>query len=210
LNASSHNGQPCEGRTAGPERIAALVAALESHPEEAGPVCQSLLAIGGEPVARSLVPLLSHNDTRVSSLTMAILVRLGDCVGPVLVELLRHPDRELRKMAAELLAQGGYCPSPEVLAEAMADPDPLVRAAVASAMSHLACPGTAALMLERLPGENVPWVRFAMVEAVVRLGSPDDIAKLLQLVSQDEMLRDFIHGELNQKVNRQSARREET
>lgn len=182
------------------DAIDVLVAGLCDEPPVADAAVHSLVRIGGEGVARAVVPLLSHPETRPRSAALDVLLGLGNAAGPVLVELLDHPDRELRKMAAEVLAESRYTGACEPLCQHLSDPDPVVRAAVAAAVGALGCPGAAGKLLLALVREEEEWVRFALAGAVARIGSQEEVAALRRLVPP---------GALADLVNRELAHRRE-
>lgn len=188
----------------GPEAVAALVAGLEDSPPVMDAALHSLIKIGGERVARAVVPLLSHAGFRQRSAALDVLLGVGDAAGPVMVQLLAHPDRELRKMAAEVLAQTRYRAACPVLVQLVADPDPVVRAAAVAALASLGYAEAAPVLLRRLECEPEEWVRLPLAGAIARLGDASHIAALGRLAGSGPMA-DLVSAELAQREDLSGA-----
>ncbi len=168
--------------------INVLVVGLTDAGSVADAAMHSLLEIGGEAVARAVVALLGHAEIRPRSMALDVLIALETAAGPVLVELLEHPDRELRKMAAEVLARGEYRVAGPPLLRRVADPDPVVRAAVAGALAALGSADAADALLDQFQAEPEVWVRYAIAAAIPRIGTAQTVWSLLQMVTEEPIV----------------------
>lgn len=186
------------GHHPSPEVVAVLVDCLADAPEVADAAVHSLLRIGGEGVARAVVPLLCHHEIGPRSAALDVLIGLGPVAVPVLRELLRHPDRELRKMAAEVLAYGSYPEACPELLQALDDPDPVVRGAAAEAVAAAGCHNAGEELLRRLQREPEEWTQLALAGAVAQAGTPEQVMELLRRVPEGAAA-DLVRHELTRR-----------
>jgi HEAT repeat protein len=112
----------------------------------------------------------------------AILTRLGGMpeagLEARLIELLATPDVALRQDAVLALRRRGEASLPALQA-LLAGPDPARRIIAANIMEGI--PGARAALVERLPAEEDAAVCLALVEALTRIGAPEDAPALRAL-----------------------------
>ncbi|MBI3273189.1 MAG: HEAT repeat domain-containing protein [Planctomycetes bacterium] len=140
---------------------------------------RAVLALGrlqDKSTAAALAPLLADSDPGVVEATLFALGQLGDAASvPALRPFLQNPWSPLRALAVEALGRVGAAAETSAL---VADPDPAVRAEVASSwIRSRALPGPA--VLDRLLRDAVPDVRWRAACAATRVDARAAFKSLL-------------------------------
>jgi len=101
---------------------------------------EALIAIGGDPVCKAMLPLLGNDDATVRNLALEVFERLKSAAIPACIELYSSGSHDLRKIAMDTLGKieetrntEGYA----TLISALDDPHINVAAAACEALGRL-------------------------------------------------------------------------
>lgn len=176
---------------------------------------RSLTAIKDEATAYMVLPLL-REDSFLRNTALIILKEMGTMTVPLLVVLLKDRDDDVRKFALDLIHDIQYCNYPEKLAAMLKDdPNANVRAAAAKTLGVLEYKEAVPQLLNALNDEewvcfsalealtnlkdassvgsivtllNNPseTIRFAAIEALGKIASPDAQGPLLEHITRTD------------------------
>jgi HEAT repeat protein len=140
--------------------------------------------IGDPKIGAKIVPLLKDSDDLIRAETAEALglLEYGQASPDLILTLQSDPDELVRVCAAESL---GYifhhAPTPicEALIQALQDRDGLVRGYAADSLTHAEPARVLAPIQERLDGENYPYYRAWLLQAMIQLGEHQKIPELL-------------------------------
>ncbi len=170
-------------------------------------VINSLVRIGGTEVAREVVPFLYDKDVAVRNAAVEILERLGNDSIPFLLPLLEGKDEDVLKFAIDIIGNIGNRQLSYVLIPFLSHSNPNIRAAAATALGNLrvyeAIGNIVAMALE----EREEWVRFAALEALGRIGSPDLVDRLISLVDEGSISKAAVLDALSNLVRPEDWRK---
>jgi HEAT repeat protein len=148
-----------------------------------------------ETVAPALVYSLADPDSLVRSEAVEALGLLGytpaiDCF---MTLLQNDEDSLVRASTAEVLGDLGQARAVKALLQALHDPDDSVRAFAANSIGLLGTPELLPLLQTQLDSEEIPRVKAELLGARYRLGKPEGLQRLLNLLTNaDESLATVI------------------
>ncbi len=171
--------------------IGALVDLLkdsdDSHIREA--VIDALLSIGGEGVARAVVPLLYEDDVSLNNIAVEILIKLGIVSLKAVLSLLGEKDVDILKFAIDIIGVVGCAEVGSRIAPLLRHPNPNIRAGAAIALGKTKAIESLPQLLELFDKEEDEWVRFAVIEALGRIGGDETvIPRLIDTVKDRNVL----------------------
>lgn len=188
------------------EAIPLLVQLLHSpSPGVQEAVDMALRHLGGRVTVEALLPLLRENDPVPRNLAMDLLRSLAGPHQDALLPLLTDPDPDVRIFTADILGACGDATAVPPLCDALLhDPDVNVRYQAAVSLGELGYP-EAASALNRALGDD-EWVRFAVIEALMKIGHESSIQALAgALKDSSELVASMIVDALAAMGNRKAA-----
>ncbi|MEJ5243766.1 MAG: HEAT repeat domain-containing protein, partial [Desulfomicrobiaceae bacterium] len=188
------------------EAIPLLVQLLHSpSPGVQEAVDMALRRLGGRATVEALLPLLRENDPVPRNLAMDLLRSLAGPHQDALLPLLTDPDPDVRIFTADILGACGDATAVPPLCDALLhDPDVNVRYQAAVSLGELGYP-EAASALNRALGDD-EWVRFAVIEALMKIGHESSIQALAgALEDSSELVASMIVDALAAMGNRKAA-----
>src|SRR5581483_4425083 len=178
-SASAADRLAALGAVTGPEREAAILAALEDEAPLARDLAIRLASRYVEPQVLGALVADGENAARRNG-ALAALERQGPYAVPYLLELLRSPDAELVMFALQVLARIGEPTSTAGIRPLLRHPDPNVAQAAIETLGRLRTADAVPALLELLDGEL--WLQLAAVTALGEIGDPAAVRPLLALV----------------------------
>lgn len=168
-------------------------------------VDMALRRLGGRRAVEALLPFLREEDPTARNLAMDLLRSLAGPHQDALLPLLADPDPDVRIFAADILGACGDALVVPALCEALLhDPDVNVRYQAAVSLGELGYP-EAAPALNRALGDD-EWVRFAVIEALMKIGHESSIQALAgALDDSSELVAAMIVDALAAMGNRKAA-----
>ncbi len=171
--------------------IGALVELLkdrdDSHIRDA--VIDALLSIGGEEVARAVVPLLYEDDVSLNNIAVEILTKLGRVSLNTVLPLLGEKDVDILKFAIDIIGAVGSADLGSYITPLLRHPNPNIRAGAAIALDKTRAIESLPQLLELFDREEDEWVRFAVIEALGRIGGDETvISRLIDTVKDGNVL----------------------
>lgn len=165
----------------------------------------ALRQLGGRATVEALLPLLREENPVSRNLAMDILRFLAGPHQDVLLPLLADPDPDVRIFTADILgACGDATAVPPLCGLVLHDPDVNVRSQAAVSLGELGYP-EAAPALNRALGDD-EWVRFAVIEALMKIGHESSIQALVgALDDSSELVAAMIVDALAAMGNRKAA-----
>ncbi|MFA4948463.1 MAG: HEAT repeat domain-containing protein, partial [Candidatus Krumholzibacteriia bacterium] len=134
-----------------------------------------------------LIEALGYPDTWLPPRIGEILVSIGDAAIPSLqAELRRSPSEHVRMWAAEILGWLNAASAAAVLADALSDISPEVRAKAAGALGKIKDDRAVNMLLELLVSDPVPFVRVKASQALGLIGHPAVIDYLVNILKDPE------------------------
>ncbi|MBC7356604.1 MAG: HEAT repeat domain-containing protein, partial [Desulfomicrobiaceae bacterium] len=175
------------------------------HPGVQEAVDMALRHLGGRRTVEALVPFLREENPAARNLAMDLLRSLAGPHQDLLVPLLTDPDPDVRIFAADILGSCGDATAVPPLCDALLhDPDVNVRYQAAVSLGELGYP-EAASALNRALGDD-EWVRFAVIEALMKIGHESSIQALAgALEHSSELVASMIVDALAAMGNRKAA-----
>lgn len=148
-------------------------------------VVAALNSIGSAKMPQRIKPLLRDENPLVRESAAKIAGYFGyeDCAD-TLLECCNDPDERVRKAALEHLPFVDDERINQVLANKLATDTPKVRAAVAAALGNVEVE-TALVNLSRALDDEDSWVRYFAARSLGRLGHPESVQLLVQLMSKE-------------------------
>ncbi len=191
---------------AGKERLEEAVPALVKHlhnpdigVQEAAD--RALRRIGGPKVAQGVIPLLRSEDAPVRNLAMDLLRTVGATDMDSLCQLLHDNDPDIRIFASDILGSTASVLAVAPLSGALLrDPEVNVRYQAAVSLGELAFPEAASSLNKAL--EDDEWVRFSVIEALIKIRAESSVGALLKaLDSSSELVASIIVDALGEMGN---------
>jgi HEAT repeat protein len=166
--------------------VSALAAALSDENKGVrDAVCQSLLAMGGENVARAIVEYIADENIVTRNLAGALLQRLdGDAVHVVL-PYLQDASYDVRKYAVDLLGIIGSKATAKNIGPLLNDADENVVISAAEALGNLGNQDVVPGLLDAYA--RCPFTRAAVAEALGKIGGNEAADFLLGTLRTDRV-----------------------
>ncbi len=191
---------------AGKERLEEAVPLLVTHLQNADIGVQeaadrALRKIGGPKVAQGVIPLLRSDDAPVRNLSMDLLRAVGSTDMESLCQLLHDSDPDIRIFASDILGSTGSVLAVAPLSTALLrDPEVNVRYQAAVSLGDLAFPEAAPSLNKAL--EDDEWVRFSVIEALIKIRAESSVGALLKaLDSSSDLVASIIIDALGEMGN---------
>jgi len=168
-------------------------------------VDMALRRLDGRPTVEALLPFLREENPSARNLAMDILRALAAPHQDALLPLLADPDPDVRIFTADILGSCGDARAVAPLCDALLhDPDVNVRYQAAVSLGQLGYP-EAAPALNRALGDD-EWVRFAVIEALMKIGHESSIQVLVgALEDSSELVASMIVDALAAMGDRKAA-----
>lgn len=168
-------------------------------------VDMALRRLGGRRAVEALLPVLREENPTARNLAMDLLRSLAGPYQDLLLPLLADPDPDVRIFTADILGACGDALVVPALCDALLhDPDVNVRYQAAISLGQLGYP-EAAPALNRALGDD-EWVRFAVIEALMKIGHESSIQALAgALDDSSELVAAMIVDALAAMGNRKAA-----
>ena len=142
----------------------------------------------GDELARELVALLVvQGNAGLRNSVVEVLQTVGESVLPHLVEQLSHEDAGVRKFIVDIMGGIGSSMSITDLKKALGDSDPNVAAAAAESMGLIGDKEALPSLLDCLQRDDL-LIRYAILEALVKIGSPVPLESITSLAG-DPLLK---------------------
>jgi HEAT repeat protein len=179
------------GRIGSAKALPALLAIIRDVRNEdedvRGAALRALGRIRDERAIPFLVEALGYPDTWLPPRIGEILVSIGEPAIPLLqAELKRNSSEHVRMWAAEILGWLNATSAAYVLADALSDINPEVRAKAAGALGKIKDDRAVSKLLELLVSDPVPFVRVKASQALGLIGHPAVIDYLINILKDPE------------------------
>lgn len=171
------------------EAVPLLVQKLEAirSPGVHESVDTALRKIGGKTVVHAALPLLRSEDPPVRNIAMDVLREVGKSDMEALAALMRDEDVDLRIFGADILGSTGSALAVSLLSAALLrDPEVNVRYQAAVSLGALAYPEAAEALNQALGDDE--WVKFAVIEALVKVRAESSVGALLKALDSSSEL----------------------
>lgn len=143
--------------------------------------------IGGKAVIFAVIPLLRSEDAPVRNIAMDVLREVGGSDVVVLSELLNDEDPDIRIFGADILGSTNSALAVPSLAHSLLyDPEVNVRYQAAVSLGDLAFPEAADSLNKALKDDE--WVRFAVIEALVKVKAESSVGAMLMALDKSSEL----------------------
>jgi HEAT repeat protein len=170
--------------------LAALSTALEDENKGvADAVSRSLLSIGGEKAARSLVHHIGDENITSRNLAAKLLVKLRNASVHAIVPYLRDADKDIRKLAVDILGEIRSKEPISYLLPLLKDSDPNVLVSTIEAVGNIGSREAVKPLFQAY--EQYPFVRIIAIEALGKIGS--------------DSVRDYLESKYRDAINAGNA-----
>lgn len=136
-------------------------------------------------VMEDLVVMLgSHDNAGLRNSAVEALVRLGPRAVPILSRHMDDGDHDVRRFVIDILGEIGDFASVPFLIKALDDPDPNVCAAAAENLGKIGDERALSPLMQALRKNDV-WLRYTVLEALVRIGKPVPLTAIAPLAEEN-------------------------
>lgn len=172
------------------QAIPALVKGLADDTIAVSEACSNaLIRIGGEEVAKSIIPALSTEDVRLRNYVVEILSLIGEVSIPILKTLLEKEERDVRIFAVDILTKIRSPHSIDALLHALNDNDINVASTAADGLGDIASEEHIATLLEHMNSDA--WMRCSILRGISRIGGKTAMEAVLPYTDDSDMLVKF-------------------
>ncbi len=180
-NIIRHDAVMNLGECESQEAIEILVELLQDRsPIIKDEAVNSLITVGGEHVAKAIVPLLYEDEVYLSNIAVEILGRLGEVALPFVIPVLCETDDDVLKFAIDVVGHIGSKEPVEFLLPHLSHKNPNIKSATAVTLGKLKATDAIDNLVVLLKDED-EWVRFSTLDAIGLIGGEDVADKLLDI-----------------------------
>lgn len=180
-NIIRHDAVMSLGECTSEEAIEILVKLLQDRsPIIKDEAVNSLILVGGENVAKVIVPLLYEDEVYLSNISVEILGRLGEVALPFVIPVLKETDDDVLKFAIDVIGLIGSKEPVNDLLPHLSHKNPNIKSATAVTLGKLKATDAIDNLVVLLKDED-EWVRFSTLDAIGLIGGDDVADKLLDI-----------------------------
>lgn len=180
-NIIRHDAVMSLGECESEEAIDMLVELLKDRsPIIKDEAVNSLITVGGEHVAKVIVPLFYEDEVYLTNIAVEILGRLGEVALPYVIPVLKETDDDVLKYAIDVIGLIGSKEPVEQLLPNLSHDNPNIKSATAVTLGKLKATEAMDSLLVLLKDED-EWVRFSTLDAIGLIGGDDVADKLLDV-----------------------------
>jgi len=147
----------------------------------------SLRKLGGKEVVEAVIPLLRSEDAPARNLSMDILRQVGHYNVQPLIVLLKDEDPDIRIFSSDILGSTRNSMAVHPLCDALLhDPEVNVRYQAAVSLGEIGKPEATQALNDALGDDD--WVKFAVIEALMKIRDDASITALLGALDESSEL----------------------
>ncbi len=132
-------------------------------------------------VVEKAISYFSDNRSSVRSIIYELLLNIGKKNNKNLIKHLSNPNYHIRKLIIDIFANNNILIPDNIIKNLINDENPNIRYATVEYILKSSLTKYVAILKERLKREDNEWVIFAIIEAIGKLGTNNDIKDILNL-----------------------------